>query len=326
MKPAFSVVFLTTLIGMGQGLLFAMVGTEYLYFYALLPELESATFFVIGSLVALALLGVGLFASFFHLAHPERAWRAATRWRTSWLSREVIALPAVAGLVFVYGALHLSGWDFALYTAENGRSFGLTMAVGSLAFIASLILFICTGMIYASVKFIQEWAHWLTVANYTLMGTASGFTLMAAFATYMGSSMTKLYLGTAVLITLGAMVFRIAAVIRNRTIKRVTSLRTAIGQHHTDIRQLTQGFMGKSFNTKEFFHGVEPSFVDNAHWLYLPIAFAFPAILLAAEWVSNGGVAVTAALLIQYAGLVLERWGFFAQGRHPQNLYYQKIA
>jgi DMSO reductase anchor subunit len=32
------------------------------------------------------------------------------------------------------------------------------------------------------------------------------------------------------------------------------------------------------------------------------------------------------AFVVQYAGLIAERWFFFAQSSHPQNLYYQAIA
>ena len=32
-----------------------------------------------------------------------------------------------------------------------------------------------------------------------------------------------------------------------------------------------------------------------------------------------------AAFLLQYAGLLMERWFFFAQANHPQNLYYQTV-
>jgi hypothetical protein len=28
----------------------------------------------------------------------------------------------------------------------------------------------------------------------------------------------------------------------------------------------------------------------------------------------------------QFAGLLAERWYFFAEARHPQNLYYQAMA
>jgi hypothetical protein len=29
---------------------------------------------------------------------------------------------------------------------------------------------------------------------------------------------------------------------------------------------------------------------------------------------------------VQYMGLIAERWFFFAQANHPQNLYYQTIS
>jgi DMSO reductase anchor subunit len=37
-------------------------------------------------------------------------------------------------------------------------------------------------------------------------------------------------------------------------------------------------------------------------------------------------VFLAAAFLVQYLGLLAERWFFFAQANHPQNLYYQSIA
>src|SRR5204862_91592 len=93
MHPAFSVIFLTTLIGAGQGLFLALYGVEVSSTLQHWP-LPNEAFFVAGSVLALALTGIGLVASFFHLGRPERAWRAVTMWRTSWLSREVIVLPA----------------------------------------------------------------------------------------------------------------------------------------------------------------------------------------------------------------------------------------
>lgn len=47
--------------------------------------------------VAFALLSGGLLASVFHLGQPTKAWRVWLGWRTSWLSREAIALNAFAG-------------------------------------------------------------------------------------------------------------------------------------------------------------------------------------------------------------------------------------
>jgi len=103
MRPAWSVILFTTLAGAGQGLFLALFAAEVLAD----PEWR---FLVAGAALALALLGAGLAASFFHLGHPERAWRSAAMWRTSWLSREVIVLPAFMGVVVLFGAAHLVGW------------------------------------------------------------------------------------------------------------------------------------------------------------------------------------------------------------------------
>ena len=77
--------------------------------------------------------------------------------------------------------------------------------------------------------------------------------------------------------------------------------------------------MGGSFNTREFFHGRTPCALRNVKWLFLAGAFVAPAALLAA------GLPAT-AFIVQYAGLLAERWFFFAQANHPQNLYYQVIS
>jgi len=118
MNPAFSVVFLTTLSGAGQGLLIALVGVEAASMLgfggaAAVPPM----FYVIGAALSCLLGVLGLVASFFHLGHPERAWRAIAMWRTSWLSRECLCLPAFLACTFAYGVAHASG---SPYTLEIG--------------------------------------------------------------------------------------------------------------------------------------------------------------------------------------------------------------
>ena len=81
MKPAWSVIFLTTLIGAGQGLFLAMVGIEGAARVGMMAPV-AADFYVTGSFFATLLLVGGLGASFLHLGHPERAWRAIAMWRT----------------------------------------------------------------------------------------------------------------------------------------------------------------------------------------------------------------------------------------------------
>ncbi len=112
MRPPFSVVFLTTLCGAAQGLLIALVAME-LAAHAGALTMPPRAFFVAGAGVSMVLGALGLLASFFHLGHPERAWRAVAMWRTSWLSRECLAVPSFLALAFVYGLAHLLALPYA---------------------------------------------------------------------------------------------------------------------------------------------------------------------------------------------------------------------
>jgi DMSO reductase anchor subunit len=84
--------------------------------------------------------------------------------------------------------------------------------------------------------------------------------------------------------------------------------------------------MGGSFNTREFFHGQSRAVLRSVKWGFLLTAFLIPMILLSAGLSMGAGGVLSLAFLIQYLGLLAERWFFFAQANHPQNLYYQSVA
>jgi DMSO reductase anchor subunit len=326
MHPAFSVIFLTTLIGVGQGLVLALV-TAQSYAAVGFIELDNpSSFFGIGSLIALLFLAAGLLASFFHLGRPERAWRSIARWRTSWLSREVIVLPMFMGMVFVYGVLHYFGWDPNVLGVSKPLQGQLSLLVGLAGTVICFALFVCTGMIYACIKFLQEWHSPLTVINLTLLGMASGFTLATAYAALQAPHLTTLYAVWAIIITLAALVTRVWSLLRNRRIRYKSSLRTAIGVTHSKIVQKSQGFMAGSFNTREFFHGAPQQVYQATQWTFLVLVFPVPLLLLAAGMSASAVAILGAAFLVQYGGLLAERWFFFAQANHPQNLYYQTVG
>ncbi len=325
MHPAFSVIFLTTLIGVGQGLFLALYTGQLYSVIKVLPEQASTGFYGYGSLLALAFLVAGLIASFFHLGRPERAWRSAAKWKTSWLSREVIVLPAFMAMTAIYGAIHLSEWNPILFQFGSVLVVDLSLFVGAINTVLAFTLFICTGMIYASIKFLQEWANPLTIINYTLLGAASGFVLATAFATAVGSNLIEFYASWAIIITVMAFITRVSSLIRNANIKYKSSLSTAIGIRHPDIQQKSRGFMAGSFNTREYFHGARPAFFRNIKWIFLILVFPVPIALLSAGFFLQGIGIFSAAFIIQYIGLIAERWFFFAQANHPQNLYYQTI-
>jgi len=279
MKPAFSVIFLTTLTGAGQGLFLALFTQQSYSLFDLLPR-QDDQFYGYGSLLALVLLIAGLVASFFHLGHPERAWRSAAQWRTSWLSREVIALPAFMGIVFLYGMAHLMGWKPVLITLPSGLTVDSTILLGSIGTVLSFALFVCSGMIYACLRFLREWHTPLTVINYILLGGASGFTLAALYAALAAPSQANFFAGWAFIITLLGLLGRSTSLWRNARLRPTSTLQTAIGIKHPHIVQKAQGAMGGSFNTREFFHGKSASFLRTIKPAFLVLAFALPLLLL----------------------------------------------
>lgn len=310
MRPDASVLLLTTLIGAGQGLFLALFTVQAYALFGLLPVQHGHTFYAHGSLVALVLLACGLAASFFHLGRPERAWRAASQWRTSWLSREVIVLPAFMGTTALYGLARWAGHDAAL-------------PVLLLAGLLALVLFVCTGMIYAAVKAIREWASPYTVPNFLVMGLASGLTLAAALAAFTAADWVGPVGRLALAATLLATGLRLAAQRRNQRLVPKSTLQTAIGVRHPRIVQKAQGAMGGSFQTREFASSQPTELLRRqairavvggwlAPTLLLPVALGSPGL----AWV------LVAAVLAQLWGLVSERWLFFAQARHPQSLYH----
>ncbi|HIP53493.1 MAG TPA: DMSO reductase [Chromatiales bacterium] len=325
MHPAFSVIFLTTLIGVGQGLFLALY-TGQIYALAKLLPAQSGEFQSLGSFIALGFLLAGLTASFFHLGHPERAWRSMSQWRTSWLSREVIVLPLFMVLVFLYGIVHGMGWTHPLFTLAEALPVDMTLIIGLLGTLAAFGLFLCTAMIYASLRFLQEWHTPLTVANYTFLGIASGFMLAAALSAWQGAHLVGFYGFWAVVATVLGMGTRIASLVRNGRLGHKSTLQTAIGVRHTQMAQKAQGFMGGSFNTREFFHGRSEGALKAIRAGFILLVFVVPTLLIGLAWAIQSSYLPAAAFGVQYIGLLLERYHFFADARHPQNLYYQSVA
>ena len=316
MKPAFSVIFLTTLIGAGQGLFLTQFGAQLLTTLRLLPTLDNSDELIAGGIISLLLLVLGLVASFFHLGHPERAWRAVAMWKTSWLSREVIALPiAMAGIFATTASLYLEILSIANH-----------LIVAAFAAFAVLALFVCTAMIYACLKFLRQWCSPLTVCNFFLMGCASGSTLATAIAAAYSSAHMPYYLFCAVTFTVLAGICRYASLLRNKGLRPAANLQSATGIHHPNIRQMAQGAMGGSFNTRRFIHTYAAPLVKLARRYFLLAVFVAPVALLLL-WSGSSTLWIpVSAFVIQYSGLLAERWYFFIEADHPQNAYYQVIS
>lgn len=309
MHPAFSVIFFTTLAGAAQGLV------VFLAVAALAGVVLPGAFVRQALFTALVLLVAGLGSSFFHLGHPKRAWRAVLMWRTSWMSREVIVLPAFIGLV---------GLWWLLGPAPAGAA---ALLLPAAAIAGAALLWYCTAMIYACLRFIREWAHPLTLVNYTLIGLSSGLVLGAALAALTGEPGLARHIGGwALAATALAALARLAALRRNAALAPVSTLQSATGIRATRLVQKSMGMSAGAFNTREFFHGASQAMVRHIKRIAIGLGFAAPLLCLAWGLAGGGVAAWVLALLLQAPGLLAERWLFFAQARHPQNLYYQVVS
>ncbi len=310
MHPAFSILFFTTLAGTAQGLLVLLAAAVLLG--AALPT----GFLLVSVAVAEVLLVAGLAASFLHLGHKMRAWRAVLMWRTSWMSREVIVLPAFIVLVAL--------WWLALLTGAGSAS---RTILPVLLLLGALVLWYCTAMIYACLRFIEEWAHPLTIINFMLIGLSSGLLLGCALGALAGqNSFVLLASPWALAATLAAWATRAMALRRNAAIKHRSTLQSATGIQATRLVQKSMGMSAGAFNTREFFHGARLTTLKHVKLGFLLLCFVLPSLLLLWALASQTTLPILLAALLQAPGLIAERWFFFAQAKHPQNLYYQAVS
>jgi sulfite dehydrogenase (quinone) subunit SoeC len=309
MHPAFSILFFTTLAGAAQGLLVVLA-------IAVLGGVEMSAGFVSASILfAEVLLIAGLAASFMHLGRKMRAWRAVLMWRTSWMSREVIVLPAFIGLVALWWlSFHLPVGSSAT------RLLPLLVVIGALA------LWYCTAMIYACLRFIEEWAHPLTIVNFTLIGLSSGLVLAGALGAITGEAALVAAAGPCALaVTLIAWLTRWLALRRNATLRHKSTLQSATGIKSSKLVQKSMGMSAGSFNTREFFHHASAAVIANVRLGSQLGAFVLPVLLMIGALASHAAWPWVVAILVQAPGVLADRWFFFAQAKHPQNLYYQAV-
>ena len=305
MTPAFSIIFFTTASGAGYGLLFVLA-----VLFLVLPL--SVGFVEVALGLALGLVSFGLVSSTFHLGHPERAWRALTQWRSSWLSRE--------------GVLAL-----ACYVPALGLAAGLLLgAPGSLLAVCALAMAVlgaatvyCTSMIYASLKTIAAWHDRRVPAIYLLLAAMSGVLLARALLAAFDMPPHGLPWVAVVLIVAAAWLkldyWRAqAAHVPASDLGSATGLGT-LGRP----RVLQPAHTERNFLLKEFGFEVARRHAERLRRLAVGLAFGAPALLSALGAVPHLGLAASIAAVLSAAfGLVLERWLFFAEARHTVMLYY----
>ena len=309
MHPAYSVIFFTTASGAGYGLL-ALMGLLNAGGY--LPA--DKWFGLTGFILALGLITLGLLSSTFHLGHPERAWRAFSQWRTSWLSREGV----IAVLTYVPAGLFAIGWVFLEQTD------GLFMAMGVLAAIGAAITIYCTSMIYASLKAIPAWTHALVPPVYLVLGLATGGLLLNAMLHIWGTPLNGL-----TILCLAALILALVLKLKYwqaiDSAPQETDLASATGLGDIGIvRVLDKPHTSENYLQQEMGFKVARKHAEKLRRIAVATLFILPIILVSVTLlVQSLTVAIALLAVIAAAiGIITERWLFFAEAKHVVMTYY----
>lgn len=302
MNPAYSVILFTTASGTGYGLLalLGLVGFNH-------GPASSLVFGLVAIVIALGLITIGLLSSTFHLGHPERAWRAFSQWRSSWLSREGVAAVLTYVPAMLFGAL----WLDIIHAPARIGPLGLITAA------MSAVTVFCTAKIYSSLKTIRAWNHPLTVPVYLAFALASGGALLTAIATVFDRfQIFQVILTGAALLVLIALKYLywhgIDGAARNHTMAAATGLGAGVRQWevpHTSENYIMKE-MGFAVARK---HAVK---LRGFVFLLLFITLLALAACLLTPWFS---LLATLAILL---AAILERWLFFAEAQHVVSLFY----
>jgi len=307
MHPAFSVIFFTVASGAGFGL-FSLL---YIADIFKLGGGFSQDQLIAGGLLAMALVVFGLLSSTFHLANPKNAWRAVSRFRTSWLSREGVFAIAFMPIALIYLASIM--FDAPQWLREIS---------GFLTAVLAWITVFSTGMIYACLKTIRQWNTPLVPANYLAFGYASGSLLLLLGAVIAGLEITP-YIAMAALILSVAAVLKAIYYFWIRSPGLTPTINTATGLTRAQVKLLDTGHTHGTFLTQEFGFRLARQKASVLKVFVFALGFLVPGLMLAWVFDQQGGqAAAIVATLSGIAGAAVERWLFFAEARHVVNLYH----
>ncbi|WP_412050675.1 dimethyl sulfoxide reductase anchor subunit family protein [Hoeflea sp. Naph1] len=300
MHPAVSVIFFTVTSGAGLGMIF-LIGLGF-------PVEASAEWVFFISVVGGGLAVAGLLASTFHLGHPERAWRALSQWRSSWLSREGIAAIATLILFGIYVLIWMA-------TGLRYQLLGLVAAIGAAATVFT------TSMIYAQLKTVPQWNSRLTPVVYCGFALGSGWLLASALGTHEAPELWGIVL---LVLAWGAKWLWWARAGRSRLSDAGSSPETATGLGFIGkVRLLETPHTGDNYLTREMVHRIGRKHARSLRRLALLLGCVVPVAILTLVWLSDAPALVNLiAVLSMLAGLLAERWLFFAEAEHAVSLYY----
>jgi sulfite dehydrogenase (quinone) subunit SoeC len=307
MNPAYSVILFTTASGAGYGLLalLGLVGFNH-------GQASSPAFALTTTFIALTLITIGLLASTLHLGHPERAWRALSQWRSSWLSREGVAAVVTYPIALLFGAC----WS-GLINAPS-----LIKPLGLLTLVLCTVTVVCTAMIYRQLRTIRQWNHKLVVPVYLAFALATGSTLLPAIAVFFNRwQIFQAALAAATLIAVVVLKFIYWRSIDNIPRTHTTGEATGLGEN---VRMWELPHTNQNYIQKEMGFVVARKHARRLRqFTFALLGLAMLLTVLSA--LTSPWFAIIAAVPA-FAAALTERWLFFAQAEHVVNLYYGRDA
>lgn len=311
MHPAKSVIYFTVATGAGYGLFFWLA---LLAFMGALPADKVMGFVMLT--ISFGLIVSGLISSTGHLGRPERAWRALSQWRSSWLSREGV----MAILTFIPMGI------FGVYWVFLGQNTGIPSAIGLLGAGMALATVFTTSMIYASLKAIPAWHNIWTKIGYLVLSLMSGAVLALALASIFGLSNVALLVGlpATILLALGLLV-KIMYWRHIDVAKAVSTAQSATGLgRFGKVSQAASPHSADNYLLKEMGFKIARQHARKIRWIAGFFGFVFPFLLiLVGDSFFGGSMAVYILAAVScILGLVFERWLFFAEAKHVVTLYY----
>jgi DMSO reductase anchor subunit len=315
MHPASSVILFTTSSGAGYGLLFLIALAAP---HGILPL--DMWFGVTSMCLALILITIGLLSSTFHLGHPERAWRAMSQWRSSWLSREGVA----AIFTYIPATLYIGSWVFPEYM--GGSWTGL---IAVLAWVGAIATVFCTGQIYASLPTIRQWNHALTTPVYLVFALASGALFLNVLIRCFGG--VEQWCDVLVILSLVAAWALKGSYWRGiDTARELHTVETATGLGALGkVRLMDPPHSSENYLMREMGFKIARKHAQRLRRIAQMLGLLIPFVATGVMLQVDGGLGIllaVVALVSGMAGIALERWLFFAQAKHTVQLYYGEKA
>jgi sulfite dehydrogenase (quinone) subunit SoeC len=306
MHPALSIIFFTTASGAGFGLL-ALTGIGAPL--GLVPQNPAFGFVVLA--IAGVLAFAGLVSSTLHLGRPERAWRAFSQWKSSWLSREGV----LSVLTFVPAAIFALGW---LLLGRIGGVFGLC---GILAAALALGVVYCTGMIYASLKPIRQWNNGWVVPNYLALALMGGFLLLDLIVRFWAWPVAIPLATLIVIAAAWSLKERYWRFIDTVAAPSTVASATGLGRRGK-VRMLEPPNTEENYLLKEMGFRIARKHRVRLRMIARVAAFVVPFLATLIALFGASVLFAAIAVLSAALGLIVERWLFFAEATHTVMLYY----